>query len=203
MTSADHYRTVSRWLYLKAQGTPSSSVGYRRAVSTAYYAVFRLIIDDSIELLFNGSEQNEAVRRIFARQFNHGSMYATFNKLNGENPIEKSSKFWLSILAEPAIPKMNEKGNVKIDGKGKPVFEPVFPLKPIITLAQLFNGLQEDRHKADYNMYESAFDRIATQEVLINMDQFFDTWQHLRTTNLEIINTLCYHLLFPDVVVRE
>lgn len=46
----------------------------RRAVSTAYYALFHFLVDQSSRFLVGSTNHREALRRVAARAFQHGEM---------------------------------------------------------------------------------------------------------------------------------
>ena len=96
----------------------------RRAVSTAYYALFHFLIDKACSLIVSGTgADREAQRRSVARGFIHGNMKSVseaFSKTNSPNP-------WKNLSGTP-IPKDLEK------------------------IAATFVELQQARHEADYDL---------------------------------------------------
>jgi hypothetical protein len=73
-----------------AHSTPLTQAGLRRAVSTAYYAVFHLLIAEAVS-----NWGNVALRPALARAFDHGIMKSASNRLlntkdfpfTGEGPV--------------------------------------------------------------------------------------------------------------------
>lgn len=95
----------------------------RRAVSSAYYALFHFLVDQSSRFLVSGP-QREGLRHQLARGFDHGHMkkaaqaFAAPNA--GQNP-------WRAVLGAA-------------------------PSAALVEVALAFSALQEARHEADYDL---------------------------------------------------
>lgn len=116
----------------------------RRAVSTAYYAVFHYLVDEVCCAQIGTQNSQKEHRHALARAFVHTSMR------------EACTSFAGGTLKETVI-----KGLPR-DGNGN------YPIpKEIRDIASTFAELQEKRHLADYDLSE----RFEKSEVLTLIDQ--------------------------------
>jgi uncharacterized protein (UPF0332 family) len=109
----------ARHLATKDVGTPEQA-SLRRAVSTAYYALFHLLVSEASALLASGDSK---LQELIARAFEHGDMYkacSTF-KSGGSLPAIVDAHYG-SVMAPPELK----------------------------AVAQAFVDLQDARHDADY-----------------------------------------------------
>lgn len=123
----------------------------RRAISTAYYALFHLLTDEASTFLIAGNEPDRAALRLTARRaLAHGDMKDVSNAVR--DPRSKVSRVWLAGASVPV------------------------DLKDV---AQAFVELQEARHQADYDLSKS-FTRQETIDLLDRSTQAFAAWQRCR-----------------------
>ncbi len=94
----------------------------RRAVSTAYYALFHLLVDESSRRLISGGAQ-ASLRALTARAYDHGTM-------------RQASRVFASGGLPPTL--------VAILPQGVP--------PKIGKIAEVFVSLQDVRHRADYDL---------------------------------------------------
>lgn len=97
----------------------------RRAISSSYYALFHLLVDQSCRFVVSGnSVERRALREQLARSYDHGAMKNASRTFAGAglNP-------WLAV--------------------GTP------PPAELVRVAESFVVLQEQRHEADYNVGRS------------------------------------------------
>ena len=99
----------------------------RRAVSTAYYALFHLLINESL----NRSVQTDA-RDYVARSYEHGAMKAVCEEWGGAN-LTTGKGISRITLTKIALP-------IEVE---------------LQTIATTFKDLQEARHEADYDVTAS------------------------------------------------
>jgi hypothetical protein len=124
----------ARHLATKDSGTPAQA-SLRRAVSTAYYALFHLLVSEASALLASGDSK---LQDLVARAFDHGDM-------------QKACATFASSGTMPPI----------IDAHyGSVTFPP--ELKAV---AQAFVDLQGARHDADYATHRAWMRTEATTEV--------------------------------------
>jgi hypothetical protein len=102
----------------------------RRAVSTAYYALFHLLVGEAVRLLAPGRQQAE-LRRMLARAFSHREMKAVCQQLT-------SSKLPADLA-------------VALGACGLP--------RELVQVAKTFCLLQSHRQAADYDL-GARFERI-------------------------------------------
>ena len=103
------------------RGKPKQA-SLRRAISSAYYSLFHLIVDDASRYLVSGSRLRPAV----ARSFEHQAVRAAAEAL-GAVSRKPTGEHWFR-------PHVND------------------PLSPDLTfICDAFINLQERRHKADYD----------------------------------------------------
>lgn len=124
---------VARWLVSPAlDGAEPSQEQIRRAVSTAYYALFHELVSHATAELCGDDPPNVAARRTAARWFGHSDV---------------------RLLAEAAT---GAAGGGAASAVASVLGTPHQDLK---AMADLFVALQDDRYRADYD-HESAFDPL-------------------------------------------
>ena len=145
----------------------NDEAGIRRCISTAYYAVFRLIIDDGLPLIFNTSVD---LQKVYARKVAHTTV-----------------KSICEALSKPTFDKNSNL--VKFDSlfKNKAPFEVRDDIK---ILAKLFCELHNERESADYDTlihFKVEKDPLA---MVKQMEKFFATWDQLKINDRESLTTL-------------
>ena len=132
----------------------------RRAVSTAYYALFHLIIEDSANTLAPSSPAG--LRRVIERAFQHGQMKTACKKfLEADIARQKGHQTALPAGVESII---------------------TFPLNPDLTNVLIaFVDLQEARHKADYDLSDQ-WNRLDVLDKILMARQAFAAWSNVRRT---------------------
>ncbi len=141
----------ARFLARKEPKKPTQA-SLRRSVSTSYYALFHLLVDDATRLMLSGTAR-APLRDGLARAFNHTAMKDAAAAF-GRNPIQ---------------PKLAALLN------GEPV------QGPLVDVADAFIELQEARHDADYNRAR-RFTRQETLDFVDQADQAFRDWSRVRGT---------------------
>jgi uncharacterized protein (UPF0332 family) len=137
----------------------------RRAVSTAYYALFHFLIDEACRLQLGSHHAQRAFRHTLARAYTHTVMKQACVSYSGGTLKDAVTK---------ALPK-NQAGKYVIP-------------KTIQELADLFVELQESRHAADYDLARQ-FNRT---EVLILIRQVRARMADFRA--LPATNDRCFFL---------
>ena len=126
----------------------------RRAVSTAYYALFHLLIDGGAKSL--SSARPTALRQRIGRAFTHVDMK------NVCKQFAQGSSANLDPATEALI---------------------VAPLEPeLARIADAFRILQEERHRADYDL-SAPFERFDVLQKIDLARRAFTDWQAVRQTN--------------------
>ncbi len=143
MNDPTHLLSVA-WLLLTPSVQPASEAQLRRAVSTAYYAVFHQVLRaEAARFMGPGMEQTSGYRLIY-RGFNHGRVRTICRALN----VAKLS---------PAIQKQLGRGTVSLDMR---------------TFSEYFGGLQDVRELAAYDPIalfspSDAFDTVLLAETAL------------------------------------
>jgi hypothetical protein len=124
----------------------------RRAVSTAYYALFHLLTEAAAaRLVTGGAREQQALRMVVRRAFSHGDMKrASVSFAGGSAPAE-----WQTALATAGVT-----ADVRL-------------------VASAFHDLQGARHEADYNLGR-IYTRREAQEFVRRCEDAFDAWARCR-----------------------
>jgi hypothetical protein len=119
-------------------------VNLRRAVSSAYYAVFHYLVGESCSLIFGTQHAQAAYRSVLGRAFVHGTMKSACASFAGGT---------LKEVVVKGLPR-NDVG--------------LYPVNAAIReIARAFADLQEKRHLADYDRTE----RFERSDVLVLIEQ--------------------------------
>lgn len=116
----------------------------RRAVSTAYYALFHFLIDRACRQVFGGATRLRQHRLILSRAFVHGTMQAASRRVAGGNL--PTTFGWTT---------------------GFPV--------ALQDIARAFIQLQEDRHRADYDLAR-PFSRSEASQLVESAASAITNW---------------------------
>jgi hypothetical protein len=136
--------------------TRPKQASLRRAVSTAYYAMFHFLIDQSCRSLVGGRDEDRPIREMLSRAYAHDEMLAAAQAF-------RSGMQGLSPGIQRAI------------GSASP-----FPAD-LATLADLFKIAQEERHRADYDLSQT----FVRSEVLWHVERIenaLGSWNGIKTT---------------------
>ena len=122
----------------------------RRAISTAYYALFHFLLEQAAVKLAS----HVGVRRLIARAYNH-------------NDMAKAAKAFKS-------------GPGALPAQLKAPFGPTFPTMPseMTNVATVFVALQEARHEADYDQ-SKKFAPSETRLLVKQTGQAFADWNRI------------------------
>ena len=102
----------------------------RRAVSTAYYALFHLLVYDATQRMFGAQDDRAALRSCLARAFTHSNM----------------AKVAKDFAAAGAARKR------QLGGRLRPALDGLKVQPEIGKVARNFIALQDARHTADYDL---------------------------------------------------
>lgn len=155
MASIDPRRLLvqARHLATKERLRPQQA-SLRRAVSSAYYALFHLLVTDASRLL---SRNNKRLAKLIARSFVHGEMNAACEVFTprGNPPAVRAPAIVDAIFGALTVP------------------------AELIRVAQAFRDLQTSRHDADYSTHLTWTRTEALSEVERAEDAFRD-WETIR-----------------------
>jgi len=118
----------------------------RRAVSTAYYAVFHLLLERGAAKLVG----HPGLRRLVSRAYVHGEMY------------KAAKAFKAGAGGLPAHVTASFQGTVPIPAE-------------IIRVATAFVDLQDARHEADYDL-SKVYSRVDAQILVAQSERAFADW---------------------------
>ncbi len=138
------------FLLVRKEPKKPLQAGLRRAVSTSYYAIFHLLVDEATRLMLKGHNRTP-LRDNLARAFHHATMKQTAMAFTKGN----------------LPPKL-------VIGANNQVLQ-----KPLIAVAETFVELQEARHAADYDR-SLRFTRQEVLDLIDLTDQAFQEWQQIR-----------------------
>lgn len=123
----------------------------RRAVATAYYALFHQLVQDAMGAMLGGSAATRPLRQALGRGCAHATM------------ARACRSFEAAALPAP----------LAAARAGAPVHADVQ------AVARTFLRLQQQRHLADYDL-NAAFDRTEVLRVLALADTAMATWRRVR-----------------------
>jgi uncharacterized protein (UPF0332 family) len=128
----------------------------RRGVSTAYYALFHLLVDAACNRLVSGSgTSREQLRHVLARAFSHAEMKKVSVSFAG-GTLKDEWKDGAGVA------------NVPVDLRG---------------VARAFVELQEARHEADYDMRRN-FTRQEANDLVARCESAFTSWTSCRKSHI-------------------
>jgi uncharacterized protein (UPF0332 family) len=148
MSLADELLAQARFL---ANLDPHSPIqaNLRRAVSSAYYAVFHLFSSEvAAQIISSGPS---GLRERTQRAMNHNSMYRAAES-----------------FSQPGARPRNLPADIDLAG---PISE------DLISIAKGFKLLQDERHAADYDVSQS-FDRIKVLALVQTAEDIFAKWSN-------------------------
>ncbi len=149
----------------------NSQASLRRAVSTAYYALFHLLIHEAVQRL-TGPETT-FLRAALTRTFEHDRMKSAVQRYAGDD------------MPQPPGYGFSNRGGGDADRRGgdaigaakkKPRRANPSGLKEIATL---FVELQQARHQADYDLSEEL-SATESRDLVNRVDQVFTQWPAVR-----------------------
>lgn len=152
MPLAEELLRHARFLAELNPGPSPTQVDLRRAVSSAYYALFHLLSDEAARRVAAGLSRDLQVKT--QRTLDHKDIYIVAGVFANE-------------------------GKEKIDEKGIVLPEPIS--NKLANVAKRFRTLQEQRHIADYDVLKS-FDRIDVLELVSTAEDAFADWNAVRAT---------------------
>jgi uncharacterized protein (UPF0332 family) len=139
-------------LLVRDAGRPRQA-SLRRAISTAYYSLFHLIVDDAVSLLVRGSQLRSAVARSFDHRNLRSAAQAIREAFHGPDGTHGLRPF----LRPPVSQGLAE-------------------------LCGTFVNLQEQRHRADYDTAQ-RFTRVDTATLVEDTSSAHATWRGERSTH--------------------
>jgi uncharacterized protein (UPF0332 family) len=139
------------WHLARREPRKPTQASLRRAISAAYFALFHLLIDEATGTMFGRGRQQRGFRHVLARGFTHESMVAACKSFGGGTLPQQVR---------------NTSGLNRIPGD-------------LQYVAETFVTLQDERHRADYNL-AAPFQRSEVLALLAQLDMAFEAWSRIR-----------------------
>jgi len=152
MTLAADLLEQAQHLAAREQGRPKQA-SLRRAISTAYYSMFHLLVDDASRYLVASSRLRPAV----ARSFEHQAVRAAAEAIGAISRSPNSNHWVRSHLNDP----------ISAD---------------LTSICDTFVDLQKHRHKADYDI-GIKFTRLQTNDVVSSAHLAHALWRRERNSH--------------------
>lgn len=146
----------------------------RRAVSAAYYALFHLLTDEAASLVAGAAgpvKSRTDLRRLVGRAFTHTQIKNACGEMVKGTPVDILKPFWSDL----EIPHQSE----------------------LIALAKAFLNVQEERHRADYDL-SHAFTRAEVQVILERVEKATQDWQKLKKDHRRVAHFFALSMIMVD-----
>jgi hypothetical protein len=134
----------------------------RRAVSTAYYALFHFLVDRSSRALVGSARDREPLRHMLARAYGHSEMASAAKTFRGGN---------LPAAMTRVVGTLN------------------FPVH-LRNLAELLVNLQDQRHLADYDLATTLL-RSNVLNLVDAVEQAITGWARIRAESAAQFFLIC------------
>ncbi len=131
----------------------------RRAVSAAYYALFHFLIEEATLLTVGTANAAKPLRQLVGRGFSHTAMRSASAEIGKGTPID---------LLKPLWPKYDVAASIELQ-----------------KLARAFVILQQERHRADYDL-SRPFTRSEAEKLVEQTRDAFDNWNKLKRNDREL-----------------
>jgi hypothetical protein len=154
LPSPEELLVQARDLTTKVLPATASQASLRRAVSTAYYAVFHLLIQDAAEFLAAGDPKLEA---LMARAFEHGEMARACAMFASSG---KPLSIVQALYGNPPVP------------------------AELRDVADAFVQLQKARTDADYSTHRTPWTVTEAEGEVERAEDAFRTWRDIRPQGL-------------------
>jgi uncharacterized protein (UPF0332 family) len=152
----------------------------RRAISTAYYALFHFLLDEATEILVGATQADRALRHLLSRCFVHGRMDNACTKIVGLITQPKSSS---------------------------PVYAPFAGLiqnhaNDLLVVARIFKNLYEHRHRADYDLGQ-RYTRAQALKSIADVGDAMRAWERIKNADRRVIQLVSVMLLHSDEIQKR
>ena len=131
----------------------------RRAVSASYYALFHFLIEESTLLAVGTSNASRPLRQLMGRGFSHTAMKGASAEMSKPTPFDLLKPFW---------PRYG-----------------VSSSRELQRVARVFVELQQERHRADYDL-SRPFTKAEAEYLIGQSPITFDSWNQLKTGDREL-----------------
>lgn len=138
---------------LRVDARKPKQANLRRAVSSAYYGLFHFLIEEATILVVGTSHATKPLRQLVGRGFTHMAMKEACAEFGKGTPRDLLKPFWI-LYAVPSC-------------------------TPLQNLANIFVDLQQERHRADYDLSRP----LTQQEAILLVERArlaLTEWQNLK-----------------------
>ena len=142
---------LARDLAARAAGGPPAQAALRRAVSTAYYALFHMLANEATERMFGAGSDRAGLRACLARGFAHRTM-------------KNTARAFMSGAAPPKL---------------APGMDGLAPQPELVRVAKALLTLQHFREVADYDVAH-AFAHDHVFALVERTEAAFEDWAAVR-----------------------
>jgi uncharacterized protein (UPF0332 family) len=127
-----------------------------RAVSTAYYALFHFIGEESARALIGGGAPHKGLRQLACRSLAHGKVKSVCIEFQKTTPRQSLEPFWTSMR--------------------------VAANADLREICKTFADLQQARHAADYDQSQSV-SRASALDACKQAREAIDAWYRLKSSD--------------------
>lgn len=154
----------------------------RRAISTAYYALYHFLINEGVNIMFPSF--NNDLKLQITRSFTHSGLLTGCNKFNEVKKKDDKNKKLADDIYIPTDPFIYN------------LIEPKELKSELIKITQTFRDMQKLRHEADYNSLHKFIKEEALSSIY-EIETCFKNWDIIKNDhNTHVFIT--YSLLPTD-----
>lgn len=136
----------------------------RRAVSTAYYALFHFLGEESAKLVLGGAPQSKSFRDLARRAIAHTKVKDVCSEFVKPTPKDLLKSFWDKSVAHDPHQLVGD--------------------PDLLIISTAFRSLQEARHTADYD-FSATFTRQEALEACEKAREAMHAWNALKSSKPE------------------
>jgi uncharacterized protein (UPF0332 family) len=152
----------------------------RKAISTAYYALFHFLLDEASGMLVGASPSDKALRHLLSRCFQHGRMVTACTKIVG---LVKTPGSASSVYVPFAGSIRNQANDLQV-------------------VEKTFKNLQEHRHRADYDLGQ-RYTRAQALKSIADVEDAMRAWKRIKNADRHIILLVSVMLLHSEEIQKR
>jgi uncharacterized protein (UPF0332 family) len=152
----------------------------RRAISTAYYALFHFLLDESTGILVGATRNDKPLRHLLSRCFVHGHMASACTKIVGLVTNPKSASPLYAPFARSMLNQAND----------------------LLVVAKTFKDLYEHRHRAGYDLGQ-RYSRAQALKSISDVEEAMRTWNRIKKGDPHVIQLVAVMLLHSEEIQKR
>lgn len=152
----------------------------RRSISTAYYALFHFLLDEATRILIGTTEKDKPLRHSLSRCFQHGSMKEACRYISDITASYKAASAAYAPFAKSLVTHS----------------------KDLQMVARTFHGLQEHRHRADYDL-RTAYTRTDALKSVTDVEQAVKAWHRIKSADPRLAQVVAVMLLHHAAIHKR